>query len=119
VFTTNCPIDLIDPAFKRPGRIDLVLQLNPPAADLRRRLIDRWQAEIRWGIDPARAVADTAGWSFAEIEEIKNLLILRHVDTGTWDWGRAVSEWRANRHDLADERGHAIGFHRNGQALAH
>jgi hypothetical protein len=119
VFTTNCPIDLIDPAFKRPGRIDLVLQLNPPTADLRRRLIDRWQAEIRWGIDPARAVADTAGWSFAEIEEIKNLLILRHVDTGTWDWGRAVSEWRANRHDLADERGHAIGFHRNGQALAH
>src|SRR5207248_4946228 len=26
VFTTNCGLELIDPAFKRPGRIDLVLQ---------------------------------------------------------------------------------------------
>src|SRR5262249_409196 len=29
MFTTNCPLDLIDPAFKRPGRIDLVLQFDP------------------------------------------------------------------------------------------
>ena len=28
VFTTNCPVDLIDPAFKRPGRIDLVLAIR-------------------------------------------------------------------------------------------
>src|SRR5438874_13374748 len=37
VFTTNCPVELIDPAIKRPGRIDLVLQFDPPPADLRRR----------------------------------------------------------------------------------
>jgi hypothetical protein len=119
VFTTNCPIDLIDPAFKRPGRIDLVLQLDPPTVELRRRLIDCWHPEVLGGIDPARAVADTAGWSFAEIEEIKNLLILRHVDTGDWDWGRAVADWQTNRHDLADERGRAVGFCRNGQTAAH
>ena len=35
VFTTNCSLDLIDPAFKRPGRIDLVLHLGPPDAELR------------------------------------------------------------------------------------
>src|SRR5205085_5384578 len=36
VFTTNCGLDLIDPAFKRPGRIDLVLHFQLPDAALRR-----------------------------------------------------------------------------------
>jgi cell division protease FtsH len=119
VFTTNCPIDLIDPAFKRPGRIDLVLQFDPPTADLRRRLIDRWHPEIRAGIDTAEAVADTAGMSFAEIEELKNLLILGHLDSGEWHWSGAMRQWQTNRDDLSDERGKAVGFHRNGQAAAH
>ena len=32
VFTTNCSLDLIDRAFKRPGRLDLVLHFKPPDA---------------------------------------------------------------------------------------
>jgi hypothetical protein len=119
VFTTNCPIHLIDPAFKRPGRIDLVLQFDPPTADLRRRLIDRWHPDIRGGIDPARAVAATVGMSFAEIEELKNLLILGHLDAGGWDWDRALAQWRTNRDDLGESRAKAVGFHLNGQAAAH
>lgn len=116
VFTTNCPINLIDPAFRRPGRIDLVLQLDPPTADLRRRLFDRWHPDIQSGIDIERAVAATDGWSFAEIDEMKNLLILRHLDTGAWDWDAARAQWEANRHDLSTGRPGRIGFHRNGQA---
>ena len=118
VFTTNCPIDLIDPAFKRPGRIDLVLQFDPPDAELRRRLIDRWHEEIREAIDLDRVVADTDGRSYAEIEELKNLLIILQLDTGEWDWSGALKQWEINRHDLSMERMRAIGFHCNG-AVAH
>ena len=37
VFTTNCFFELIDPAFKRPGRIDLVLHFQIPDATLATR----------------------------------------------------------------------------------
>jgi adenylate kinase family enzyme len=118
VFTTNCPVDLIDPAFKRPGRIDLVLQFDPPDAELRHRLVDRWHAEIREAIDLDRVVADTAGRSYAEIEELKNLLIILHLDGGAWDWAGAMRQWAINRHDLSADRMRAIGFHCNG-AVTH
>jgi hypothetical protein len=118
VFTTNCPIDLIDPAFKRPGRVDLVLQFDPPDAGLRRRLIERWHPEIREFLDLERVVADTVDRSYAEIEELKNLLIIRHLDTTEWDWPGALRQWAVNRHDLSTERMRAIGFHCNG-AIAH
>jgi hypothetical protein len=107
---------VIDPAFKRPGRIDLVLQLDPPTPELRRRLLDRWHPEIRAGIDLSRAVAATDGWSFAEIDEMKNLLILLHPETGTWDWDTARDQWEANRHDLDPNRCRPVGFHCNGHA---
>jgi hypothetical protein len=109
VFTTNCSPDLIDPAFKRPGRIDLVLHFAPPDAALRRRLMDRWHADVRAGIDLAAAVQQTAGYSFAEVEELKNLLILRYIETGAWDWEWASEQFRANRTDLAARRRH-VGF---------
>jgi hypothetical protein len=109
VFTTNCGLELIDRAFKRPGRIDLVLHIQPPTADLRRRLIDRWHEEVRAGIDVGRAVCETEGYSFAEIEELKNLLILRFLDAGAWDWDWAVRQFDINRHDLAEQR-RQVGF---------
>jgi hypothetical protein len=122
VFTTNCSLDLIDRAFKRPGRIDLVLRIEAPAAPLRRRLIERWHPEVRGGIDVGRAVATTEGYSFAEIEELKNLLIMRRMDAGGWDWDWALRQFDANRHDLATQR-RQVGFAvpepaRNGSAGA-
>lgn len=110
VFTTNCGLELIDAAFKRPGRIDLVLHFAPPPADLRRELIDRWHADIRGGIDVDAAVEQTEGFSFAEVEELKNLLILRHIDAGGWDWGWAMEQFRLNRTDLAAEASRRVGF---------
>jgi cell division protease FtsH len=109
VFTTNCPLDLIDPAFKRPGRIDLVLHFKVPDATLRRQLIDRWHEEVRGGIDVDAAVGQTEGFSFAEVEEVKNLLILRHLDTKGWDWDWAMDQFRENRQELASKQGH-VGF---------
>src|SRR5262249_56046795 len=46
VFTTNCSLGLIHPAFQRPGSIDLVLHFHAPHADLRRRLMARWHPDI-------------------------------------------------------------------------
>src|SRR5438874_9700669 len=51
VFTTNCGLDLIDRAFKRPGRIDVVLHFQAPEAGLRRRLLERCHGDIRGCID--------------------------------------------------------------------
>ncbi|MBN9522561.1 AAA family ATPase [bacterium] len=101
VFTTNCSLDLIDPAFKRPGRIDLVLHFHAPDATLRRELIDRWHADVKAGIDVDAAVRQTEGYSFAEVEELKNLLILNFIEGNGWDWGWAMTQFGLNRQELA------------------
>jgi cell division protease FtsH len=111
VFTTNCSLELIDSAFKRPGRIDLILKFELPNATLRRRLMDRWHADIQNNVDLKTAVHDTDSFSFAEVEELKNLLILRHIDAGDWDWNWAMNQFRLNRGELAGRRAHSVvGF---------
>lgn len=115
VFTTNCGLDLIDRAFKRPGRLDVVLHFRPPDADLRRRLIERWHRDIRASIDRDAAVASTDGFSFAEIEELKNLLVMGFMESGAWSWPRAVRQFEFNRSELAARPASSIGF-RNGVA---
>jgi SpoVK/Ycf46/Vps4 family AAA+-type ATPase len=110
VFTTNCDLDLIDPAFKRPGRIDLVLRFQKPESSLRRELVERWHADVRGNIDLAAAVNDTHGLSFAEIEELKNLLILRHLEVGEWEWEWAMQQFHQNRSELETETHRRVGF---------
>ena len=72
VFTSNCPLESIDRAFRRPGRIDLGLTFKLPDAELRRRLVRTWHAELREQIVEDQVVAATDGNSFAEIDELKN-----------------------------------------------
>jgi hypothetical protein len=109
VFTTNCPLELIDPAFKRPGRLDVVLHFKAPDAALRRRLAERWHPDLRRHLDVNAVVASTDGYSFAEIEELKNLLILHFTDSQTWDWGWALKQFDVNRNDLTPKPRH-VGF---------
>jgi hypothetical protein len=109
VFTSNCAPELIDRAFKRPGRLDVVLHFKSPEAELRRRLIERWHADIRAHVDVEAAVASTEGYSFAEIEELKNLLIMRFMDTGAWDWTWALDQFDINRKELS-VRPRRVGF---------
>lgn len=111
VFTTNCLVDLIDPAFRRPGRIDLTLHFPKPDADLRRQLVGRWHPDLRAAVGVETVVADTVGMSFAEIDELKNLLVLRFLDANEWDWGWAQEQFRENRDGLANRRAdRAVGF---------
>jgi AAA+ superfamily predicted ATPase len=110
VFTTNCALELIDQAFKRPGRLDLVLHFHPPDAALRRQLLDRWHADIRSHLDLDAAVASTDGYSFAEIEELKNLLIMHFMDSEQWDWTWALEQFDINREELSARRRRRVGF---------
>jgi hypothetical protein len=77
---------------------------------LRRRLVERWHADIRAALDLDAVIATTEGHSFAEIEELKNLLILRHVDAGSWDWNWALKQFEINRHDLHRKKRRRVGF---------
>lgn len=87
LFTTNLTIDELDPAALRPGRIDAVLTFANPDATLRRQLFaERWQGELRTGQQLDRMVADTEGWSFAELEEARKQLALNLIDRGVADW---------------------------------
>jgi hypothetical protein len=110
VFTTNCSLELIDRAFKRPGRIDLVLHFKPPDRKLRRQLMDRWHEDIRAAINLAEAVESTEGYSFAEIEELKNLLVMHFMDTDGWDWGWALRQFDINRSELSSRPQRQVGF---------
>jgi hypothetical protein len=109
IFTTNCNLNLIDRAFKRPGRIDVLLHLEPPDGELRRQLFERWHEDIRQGMDLAVAVTQTSGFSFAELEEVKNLLIMRYIETDQWDWTWAMDQFHTNRAEF-NQRNRNIGF---------
>jgi hypothetical protein len=115
LFTTNCSLDLIDRAFKRPGRLDVLLHFKPPEPLLRRELMLRWHADIQAGIDLDRAVSTTEGYSFAEIEELKNLLVMNFIDSGTWDWNWALHQFDVNRSELSKRHRRMVGF---GQEVA-
>jgi cell division protease FtsH len=117
VFTTNCSLDLIDRAFKRPGRLDLVLHFKAPDPDLRRQLIQRWHEDIRNNIDVERAVESTSGYSFAEVEELKNLLVMHYMESGnTWDWNWALKQFDINRNELTSRPQRQVGFGTNHRA---
>jgi hypothetical protein len=113
VFTTNCSLDLIDRAFKRPGRLDLVLHFRAPDGALRRRLLERWHTDIRGNLDLGEAVESTAGLSFAEIEELKNLLVMHFMDAGRWDWQWALKQFEINRNELSTRPHRHVGFGNN------
>jgi hypothetical protein len=110
VFTTNCSLDLIDRAFKRPGRLDLVLHFKAPEAALRRQLLDRWHEDIRTNLDLDMVVTTTEGYSFAEMEELKNLLVMHFMDSDTWDWAWALKQFDINRSELTMRPHRQVGF---------
>jgi len=112
LFTSNVRVEELDPAFRRPGRIDVIMHFPRPDATLRHQLIaEIWHPEIADAIDVARAVEDTEGLSFAELDEVKKLLVFGFLDTGNWEWGRAWESYRQGRTVPAERR--SIGFDRD------
>jgi hypothetical protein len=57
--------------------------------------------------------ATTDDYSFAEIEELKNLLILHFMDSGKWDWSWALHQFAINRSELNGRKNRHLGFGRS------
>jgi hypothetical protein len=51
----------------------------------------------------------TDGFSFAELEELRNLLVMQFVEGGRWDLGRALLQFDLNRQELNSTR-RVVGF---------
>lgn len=110
VFTTNCEVKLIDKAFKRPGRIDVIINVNPPDYKLKSQLIDKWHPIIQQNIDRKRLLAGTEDFSFAELEEIKNLLIQFYCMNGSWQLTQALQMFKENRAEFQERLKNKVGF---------
>jgi hypothetical protein len=109
VFTSNAKLEQVDRAFRRPGRIDLILEFRLPDAVMRRQLVmERWEAELRDHIRIDEVVRMTDGFSFAEIEELRKLCVIHYLDTETWDWQAAWNHFRGSHPRLDDSR--RLGF---------
>lgn len=109
LFTSNATLDELDPAFRRPGRIDQIIHLPRPDAVLRQQLIaERWPDEILLDVPLEELVEQTDGCSFAEIEEIKKLLVLEHLETNHWDWQAAWRKFAQRGDEHRSQR--RIGF---------
>src|SRR5262249_62354002 len=88
----------------------LVLNFKAPDAALRRRLVARGHPEVCAGIGIDRAVASTEGYSFAEIEELKNPLVMHFMDAEAWDWAWALRQFAINRAELTTRQQRQGGF---------
>ena len=109
LFTSNLKRHELDPAARRPGRIDLFVEFPRPDAELRRQyFVNHWVAEARDKAPVEEAVRSTDGFSFAELDELKKLLVLRYLDTEAWDWSWARHEF-ARRSDGSRDQPR-IGF---------
>jgi SpoVK/Ycf46/Vps4 family AAA+-type ATPase len=118
VFTSNCAPELIDRAFKRPGRLDVVLNFQNPDRELRTKLLQRWHEEIQRGLSVEMMADSTEGYSFAEIEELKNLLIMRFMESSQWDWNWALEQFDINRAELSTPSRRRVGFGQNERRLS-
>jgi len=118
VFTTNCNLDLIDRAFKRPGRIDVVMEMKPPNQELREDYFKTWHEDILKHINVANAVVATEGYSYAELAELRNLMVMNFVEHGKWDLQIAAAMFAQNRDDFRKELDKRIGFGYSGGPTA-
>ena len=117
LFTSNARLDQLDPAIRRPGRIDQVIQFPHPNGELRRRLVqETWHADLVTQLNLEQVVRVTEGLSFAEMEEVKKLLVLRFLDTAQWDWQAAWEAFCGSR-QRAEVR--PIGFQFGAGCRAH
>lgn len=111
VFTTNCQLRDMDKAFRRPGRIDVVLEFDKPNAHSRASFFDTWHPDLQVHLDHVKATKQTDGFSFAELDELRNLMIMALVDRGQNNaWDNAFSSYKVNRREFKKALTNRPGF---------
>lgn len=112
IFTTNEAISELDPAFTRPGRIDKCITLQNPTAELRKKLVETvWPEEIRQALNIEVLLGNSTGYSFAEMEAIRTLLVTnKTLGDGSWDLTKAFNEFESRRAENRRKGGSRVGF---------
>lgn len=102
IFTTNIIADL-DEAFVRPGRIDLFITFKSPNAKLRHEFISsRFGKELLALVDVAEIVNKTDEYTYAEMEEIRKLLLLDFIDGKQVSIERTFKLFEMHRKEFKD-----------------
>jgi hypothetical protein len=102
VFTTNYVKEL-DPAFVRPGRIDLWLPFHLPSTKLRKKFVNQlFNEEIKNDINAESIVERTKDYSFAELEEIRKLFCMDLIDDKPISIDRTFKIFDKHRKEFED-----------------
>lgn len=110
IFTTNEKISDMDPAFKRPGRIDKIFRFDKPSREMRQELFEIWPQEMQDSIDVEEFLNNSEDFSFAECDAIKSILVTNKIiDKIDWDLEKAFEDYhvRAGNEFVANRVGFA------------
>jgi hypothetical protein len=109
IFSTNESIKNIDPAFLRPGRVDKCFSFDNPNTELRKKFINTWNQNILDGIDVPEFINRSEGFSFADMDLVKQVLVSNFLSSGKWDMSVAIGEFES-RCSVESHRKTGIGF---------
>jgi len=104
IFTANDVMDNVDVAFFRPGRIDATFTIKPPNREMRKQLVNHaWPIAIQEHInEPGRMAVfleRTEGFSFAELEAIRGIMVkMRVMDGEAWNQDKAFRVFGQSRY---------------------
>lgn len=108
IFTTNEDINDMDPAFRRPGRIDRIFEINEPSAKLIEEFVNTWESitkEIALSIKDFAVICNERGYNFAQIDEIRNAMLVAKVFDEEFDFENVCNGFAGNSLKIANRVG--------------
>lgn len=90
IFTTNENVKDMDPAFRRPGRIDKIFEIKAPSLELIKKFIYTWEPEAQEII--SEYIDELTGYNFAQLDEIRNSILCCIISDEVFDFYKVI-EW--------------------------
>lgn len=106
IMTTNMMAgnEDINRAFIRPGRLDTIVKIDSPGLEMRTKFINTWHPNLQ--IDREALAKSTDGFSFAELDYVKELAAKQFIDKGVIDMVLCMKEYRERK----EESNKYLGF---------